>query len=58
MDGGGKIGEATVHVASAGNQPRLVGADVRQGPESVHLQLKEVIRVVERIANAYQLCWG
>ena len=47
----GEIGEAPEHIPLAGNQPRHVGTDVRQRPETVHLQLIDVVLAVKRVTD-------
>jgi len=51
VDGRGESGEPLVCVPAARDEARLVGAHVRERPESVHLQLKEEVVVVERVTD-------
>jgi len=44
-------------VAFCHSGPRLTVAHVRQRPESVHLQLEDVVVMVERFGTADQVCW-
>jgi hypothetical protein len=47
-DRGAHSGKGFVHVSATGYEPYVVGCDVRECAESIHLQLENVFRAVER----------
>jgi hypothetical protein len=57
VDRGGKRSEGLVHVPFERYQPRLVLTYMRQRPKSVHLQLEDVVSVVEWLAPEYRVRW-